>query len=147
MLDDLLQQARWHEVNHKSLNPWPRVNNWLVLLRNNDVQSSDILAIIIGMYLFQEDDPRRFNSDREFRHSMVTRIMRLISSRKEWEGDTIYRKARVTVGVREFLSEKICMSRLGFLALSAARQMNEHDRKQRLILQGEISGKDEPFCL
>jgi hypothetical protein len=145
MLGDLMAKAQWHEINHKSQAVWPRVSNWLVRLRSAGVTPSDILTVIIAMFIMQEDDPRRFKSDREFRHSLVTRILRLPSSRKEWEGKTIYRNDRITVGVKDFLSDKLCNSGIGVLALRVSRYILKREREEREVLQGEVTGMDEPF--
>ncbi|MGE4193312.1 MAG: hypothetical protein AB7E51_07980 [Pseudodesulfovibrio sp.] len=145
MLGDLMTKAQWHEVNHKSQAVWPRVSNWLVKLRSAGVTPSEILTVIIAMFIMQEDDPRRFKSDREFRHSLVTRILRLPSSRKEWEGKTIYRKDRITVGVKDFLSDKLCTSGIGVLALRVSRSILKREREEREVMQSEVKGMDEPF--
>ncbi|WP_320174096.1 hypothetical protein [Maridesulfovibrio sp.] len=147
VLGDLLAKAQWHEINHKSKAVWPRVSNWLVTLRNAGVKPSDILTVIIAMFLMQEDEPRRFHNDREFRHSLITRILRLPSSRKEWEGKTIYRKNRITVGVKDFLADRICDSAIGSFALNVARQVIKKEREERQTLPSHLEDMDKPFNL
>ena len=121
-----------------------RLNEWLCKMRGAAIQPEEVLAVVVGMYLMQECDGRRFRSDRHFKHQWAVRVLRLIPAPfyQGWnkgEGRRYYRP--LTVGVRELLAWEF-LTALGAFPLRIARRMVEIRDKE---LVKKLAGLDVPF--
>lgn len=143
VLDRLLQSAQPRRVWSGSKSAWERTNNWLVHLRESHVEPKDMMATLVAIFLYQELSPEAFRSDKHFRHQMVVRLLRLAPTRRD--PFTHRRKDRITVGVRDFLSERLCHSKLGALALRIAKHIAEDENQKNDFLRCDIDGYHVPF--
>ncbi|WP_415717273.1 hypothetical protein [Maridesulfovibrio sp.] len=143
VLQRLLDSARPKRVRSGEMAPWQRTNNWLVHLRENKVTPQEMLATIVAMFLYQELDPANFRSDRHFRHQLVVRLLRLAPTKRDHA--TRFRQDRITVGVRDFLSERLCHSKLGALALRIAKHIAQDENQKNDFLRCDIAGYHVPF--
>src|SRR5688572_27240289 len=53
-----------------------RLSGWLDRLERSAVPPEELLSIVAAMFLYQEDQPRVFKSDRHFRHQVAIRFLR-----------------------------------------------------------------------
>ena len=103
--------------------PRERLDRWMVTFKKQSIDPLEVLSVIVGMYFMDLYDRGAFRGDRHFRHQLVNRILRLAPAPRVTRtsaSDHGWRYDRVTVGVREYLSDKIINSGAGVLALRIA---------------------------
>ncbi len=103
-----------------------RLSAWLARIHDAGVEPVDVLALIVGMHLYQLAQPREFVSDDHFRHQLANRLIRLAPapSIQPWSnGKPMRRKYdRVTSSVRALLADRI-IEGLGSFPLRVALQL------------------------
>lgn len=113
---------------------------WRAALHKAGAAPEELLAVLLGMFLLQEHEPRAFKSDRHFQHQVVVRLLRLAAPGRDSRGRQ--QRNRITVGVREALAQIMVTSRLGGFCLRIVRQIEEE--RKRVSAEG-LTGLEEPF--
>jgi hypothetical protein len=126
-ISDLVYGARRRDLQLRSnATPHERLSGWLDRLERSAVPPEELLSIVAAMFLYREDQPHAFRSDRHFRHQLAVRFIRKAPAPYSplWRGGAgSKRYDRISVKTRDLLAGQLERS-VGILCLSMARVLN-----------------------
>ncbi|HVJ44376.1 MAG TPA: hypothetical protein VM639_22940 [Dongiaceae bacterium] len=126
-LNALVYGSRLRGLQRRSnATPWQRLYRWLDQLEQSGVCPEELLSVAAAFYLYLEDQPQAFRSDRHFRHQLAIRFLRkapapFVQGYRAGVGGRKY--DRITVGVRDLLAKLLAES-IGVPCLGMARAIH-----------------------
>jgi hypothetical protein len=133
---DVLEQSR----KGTPMPSWKRTAAVELVKLSNTVEAEAVIRTVLALYLMQDQDPRKFKSDRAFRTQMVRRVRGLTSLNAGMWKDTSTGKTKVAyrelnAKAVEALSHKLVMA-FGLTGVTIADlEKRDHERKQRELIE------------
>lgn len=123
-VSELVYGARRRNVGKRpNATPQERLSGWLDRLEGKRVPPEELLCIVAAMFLYREDQPHAFKSDRHFQHQLAIRFLRKAPAPlppRWWEGQGRKRYDRITVATRDFVAAMLTRA-IGVACLGIAR--------------------------
>jgi len=126
-LNELVYGSRVRGLQQRlAASPQHRLYRWLDQLERSGAFPDELLAITVSLYLYLEDQPQAFKSDRHFRHQLAIRFLRkapapFMQGYRSGVGGRRY--DRITVGVRDLLAKLLAES-IGVPCMGMAKKIH-----------------------